>query len=243
MMNGRPFQPMLEADKGGQGGSGSGAGDQGQGDGGQGDGGSGDGGGNGDQGQGQGDQGDGQGDGGEGDKKKVTFDDEQQSFINNLINKTIKEERTKAEAERKKQEERAKMDAKEKAEAELKDANEKIKALNEKSLSVEIKDVARESGVSAKKLERFLKVVDRDGLMDDDGNIDQAKVKKAVDAVLGDMPEFKGPEDKKGPGDFSGGGGGSVKYSLAQIQAMSTEEVAKDYDEVMKSMSFHNKQK
>jgi hypothetical protein len=236
MVMGQPFQPMFEAhDDGGGAGSGTGdqggQGDQGGGDGGQGQSGSGDQGGSG----GEGNQ------GGDKDKDKVEFSESQQTFINNLINKTIKDERTKAEQKRQQELDRQKMDDKQKAEADLKDAQDKIKAMNDRTLGFEIKDMARDLGVPAKKLDRFLKVVDRDGLMDDDGNIDKSKVKQAVEGTLGDMPEFKGSDAHKGPGDFSGGGGETVKYSMAQINAMSPEEIKNNYDDVMKSVQFHNK--
>jgi hypothetical protein len=246
MMMGRPFQPLFEADGGQGGGAGSGSGDGGTDDKGQGgqsdggDGGSGDGG-NGDDG-GKGDE------GGSGQKDDpVKFDEKQQAEIQNIINRTIAKERAKAEAEKKKAEERAKMSADEKAEAERKDreekAQEKERKANERIINLEIKDVARELGVSSKKLDRFLKVVDREDIeVDEDGNVDRSKVEQAVKGLLADMPEFKGADGSKGPGgDFDKGGGVGAKYTMAQIQAMTPDEVAKNYDEVMKSMAIHQK--
>lgn len=241
LMN-RPFQPMFEADKG------SGGGDQGSGDQGSG---SGD----------QGDQGGGNNDGGDGsgnnqnnnnsndnnhDKKDpVTFSEEQQNFINNLINKTIKDERTKAEKERDKELERQKMDENQRREADLKDAQAKLDQFKNRSLTYEIKDVAREMGVPANKLDRFLKLVDRDEVdVDDDGSVDRSKVSGIVKAVLGDFPEFKAGEGSgKGPGgDFDKGSGSGAKYSMAQIKDMSQNEIKDNWDDVQKSMAIHNKQ-
>jgi hypothetical protein len=240
MIMGRPFQPLMEAD-GGQGGAGSGSGEGGNegdkgGQGGSGDGGEG--------GSGEG----GQGDQGGSNDDPVTFDEKQQEHIQKIINQTIAKERKRADDEKKKAEARAKLSAEEKAEAERKDREEaaakKEAAANERLINMEIRDVARDLGVSAKKLERFLKVVDRDDLeVDEDGNIDRSKVEGAVKATLADMPEFKGAAGGRGPGSEFGGGdaGGGVKYSMQQIQAMTPEEVAKNYDDVMKSMAAHNK--
>lgn len=220
MLDGKPFQTMYEADKGGAGGGGSD---------------------------------DPPGDDPEKKKKddqtdppkddnKVEFSDSQQQFINNLINKTIKDERTKAEKEREKELERQKMDDKQKAEADLKDAQDKIKAFNDRAVGYEIKDVARELGVPAKKLDRFLKLVDRDELtVDESGNVDRSKIESVVKAVLADVPEFKAPETNRGPGEFNGGSKDGAKFTLAQIQAMTAEEVKNNWDDIQKSMSIHNK--
>lgn len=223
MLGNRPFQPLFDADPGAGGGSGDpGAGDP----------------------PGGGDPGNNDpGEGGNGGQSgKVVFTPEQQQHINSLIGKTIKEERTKAEQKQKEAEERAKKDALELAQSDLTEAQKKIQAQNDRSLNYEIKDAARDAGVPANKLDRFLKVVDREGLMDNEGTIDGDKVKQAIDATLGDMPEFKGTENPKGPGEFNGGGQG-VKYSMAQINAMTPQEVKANYDDVMTSLSFHNKQK
>lgn len=236
MLMGQPYQPMFDADKGGGAGSGEGGQEGSGGEGGEGS---------------QGGEGGaaGEGSGGEGDKP--TFDEKQQAEIDKIIARTIAKERSKAdkaakdavaEAERK-----AKLTAEQKAEEDRKDrerlAAEKEQKANTRIVNLEIKDVARELGVSSKKLERFLKVVDREDLeVDEDGNVDRKKVESAVKAVLADMPEFKGVEQKQGPGGDFGGGGDGAKYSLAQIKSMSPEEMAKNYDEVMKSMKIHQKQ-
>lgn len=239
MMNGRAFIPMMDADNGGGAGSGNGNGEGGQGTG-DGQNGTGEGEGNGEGGA------DGK-DGKDDDKEeKLTFSEQQQAEIDKIIARTIAKERSKAESERQKAEERAKMSAEEKAEAERKEreqkAQEREQQANAKIIGLEIKDVARGAGVPAKKIERFMKLVDRDEIdIDDNGDVNRSDVEKAVKAVLADMPEFKGSEDPKGPGgDFNGGGAG-VKYTKQQIESMTPQEIAKDYDNVMKSMAVHNK--
>ena len=162
-----------------------------------------------------------------------------------MINKTIKDERTKAEKERDKELERQKMDENQRREADLKDAQAKLDQFKNRSLTYEIKDVAREMGVPANKLDRFLKLVDRDEVdVDDDGSVDRSKVSGIVKAVLGDFPEFKAGEGNgKGPGgDFDKGSGSGAKYSMAQIKDMSQNEIKDNWDDVQKSMAIHNKQ-
>jgi hypothetical protein len=179
----------------------------------------------------------------------VTFTDTQQAQIDKIVNKTIAKERARAEEERKKAEEKAKLSAEAKAELERKEredaVNKKEQQANERLINLEIKDVARELGVAAKKLDRFMKVIDRDDLVvDEDGNVDRSKVSAAVKAVLADMPEFKGGSTQ-GPGAEFGGGGnpGGAKYTLAQIQAMDAKAIAADYDEVQKSLKIHQTKK
>lgn len=230
MIGGRAFTPMYNADGGAGAGGASGSDDPGQ-SGGQAGAGAND--------QGQGgaagadDQGQGQG-------QEVKFTPEQQEFINNLIGKTVKSERTKAEAERKRLEEMAKMDEAGKLKLQLEDAQKKITESNKEILNSKIERAALSAGVPAKKLARFVKVVDRDGI-ETDGAIDEQQIEAAVKATLDDMPEFKASENSKGPGGegFSGGGPDKAKYTMAQIKAMDPKEIAADYDEVMKSMRYH----
>lgn len=222
---------MFHNAEGGQGGAGDGGSDDPEG--GQGEGGTG-----------------GEGGQGEGGEDKVTFDDKQQKELQRIINQTIAKERAKAEADRKKAEEeaekRAKMTAEQQVEADRQErerkAQEKEQKANDRIINLEVKDVARELGVPSKKLERFLKLVDRVDLeVDEDGSVDRTKVELAVKAVLADVPEFKGSDNNQGPGEFSGGQGGGAKFTVAQINSMSAEEIKNNYDDVMASMKIHNK--
>lgn len=176
-------------------------------------------------------------------EKKVTFSDEQQALINQLIKDTIKKERTKAEAERDRELARQKMDEDERRKADLEDAKKKVEQYQDRQITYEIKDVAREMGVAANRVDRFLKLVDREDIrMDDDGNVDRLAVQTVVKAVLGDFPEFKATSGGKGPGsDYDKGTGSGAKYSMAQIKDMSQAEIQKNWDDVRKSMDIHNK--
>ena len=240
ILNNRPFQ-YFEADTGGgaggdAGGAGTGTDPGADNPGGQ----------NGGDGNGS-DGGDGNNSGGneEDHNQKVTFTDEQQSFINQLINSTIKKERDKAETERQKELERQKMSDNEKIQADLEAARQKAEQFKSKALTYEIQDVARDMGVPANRLERFLKLVDREDIqVDEDGNVDRSAVQTVVKAVLGDFPEFKATGNGKGPaGDFDKGSGSGAKYSLQQIKGMDAKEIKDNWEEVQKSMAIHNKTK
>lgn len=233
MIYGRAFQPMMDADGGAGAGSGAGeAGTAGAGEGGAGEGG------NGDDDKNKG--------GGDGDDDKVTFDEKQQAHFDKVLAQKIAAERTKAEKAAAKAaaeaEARAKMTAEEKAEADRKDREKKVAereaAANNRIINLELKSAASAAGVPMKKLERFLKVVNREEIeVDENGDVDQTKVSAAIKEVLDDMPEFKGSDQQQGPGgDFSGNGGG-VKFTQAQIAAMTPEEVSKHWVEIHKGLS------
>lgn len=226
IMNGRGFNPMYNADSG-SGGDGSGTG------------------GDDDKGEDKG-SGDGTGDDGDQDKDEpIKFDEKQQAEIDRIIKQRLAKEAKKQEKAVQDAIEREKMTAEEKAEqdrivAEKKAKDREAKA-NERVVNLEIKDIAREMGVPSKKLERFLKVVDREDIeVDDDGNVDRSQVETAVKALLADMPEFKGPDNQKGPGGDFNGTNNSAKFSKTQIQAMQPEEIAKNWDDVQASMKIHN---
>lgn len=234
MMNGRAFAPMMNADTGGGAGSSAGEPGAGTGDNPDGAGGTGD-----DKDQDKGSE-----------PEKLTFTEAQQAHIDKLIGQKAAEFRSKAEADAAEKirlaEERAKMTAEEKAEADRKDREKAIAeretAANNRIINLELKAAASGAGVPAKKLERFLKVVSREEIeVDENGSVDQTKVAAAIREVLDEMPEFKGSGQQQGPGGDFNGQSGSVKYTPAQIAEMTPAEISKDWDEIQKSMAFHNK--
>lgn len=238
MEAGRAFQPMMDADGGGSGGGeGAGEGDD-KNKGGQGD----------DQGgEGGSDGGEGGDDGGD---DEVKFDEKQQAHIDKIIERRIAKERAKAQKEQEaaaaKAEERAKMTAEQKAEEDRKDrekkAEEREKKATDTIIGLSLERQALTAGVPEKKLARFLKIVDRDGIeLDDNGEVDKAQTKAAIDAALSDMPEFKSSGVQQGPGDDQrGGSGNKAKFSKQEIEKMTADQVAKNYDDVIASMKIHN---
>ena len=131
----------------------------------------------------------------------------------------------------------------EKVKADLEAARQKAEQFKQRAVTYEIQDVAREMGVPGNRLERFLKLVERDEIaVDEEGNVDRSAVQLVVKAVLGDFPEFKATGNQKGPGgDFDKGSGNGAKYSMQQIGKMSPQEIKENWEDVQKSMAVHNK--
>lgn len=73
----------------------------------------------------------------------------------------------------------------------------------------EITTLATKEGVSAEKLPFLLKMVERDGIIDQEGNLQSDKAKTALETVLKAFPEFKGSVSGSGIQPLVGGNGGS----------------------------------
>lgn len=73
----------------------------------------------------------------------------------------------------------------------------------------EITTLATKEGVSAEKLPFLLKMVERDGIIDQEGNLQSDKAKAALETVLKAFPEFKGSVSGSGIQPLVGGNGGS----------------------------------
>lgn len=177
--------------------------DDGGGDGGGDEGGDGSGDGGADDGDGSGDD-DATGKGGDADKVTMT-----QAELDRLVASEKAKAKKAAEAEAKQAAERAKMDEAERLKAEKADSDkaaaEATAKANARVIRSEAKLAAVASGVKADRVERFLKLVDLDGIeVDDDGEVDSKAVSKAVAAALKDVPEFKG-DAGQGNGGASGG--------------------------------------
>lgn len=73
----------------------------------------------------------------------------------------------------------------------------------------EITTLATKEGVSAEKLPFLLKMVEREGIIDQEGNLQPDKAKAALETVLKAFPEFKGSASGSGIQPLVGGNGGS----------------------------------
>lgn len=73
----------------------------------------------------------------------------------------------------------------------------------------EITTLATKEGVSAEKLPFLLKMVERDGIINQEGNLQSDKAKAALETVLKAFPEFKGSASGSGIQPLVGGNGGS----------------------------------
>lgn len=73
----------------------------------------------------------------------------------------------------------------------------------------EITSLAAKEGVSAEKMPFLLKMVERDGIIGQDGKLQSDKAKEALETVLKAFPEFKGSASGSGIQPLVGGNGGS----------------------------------
>ncbi len=73
----------------------------------------------------------------------------------------------------------------------------------------EITTIATKEGVSAEKLPFLLKMVEREGIIDQEGKLQSDKAKEALETVLKAFPEFKGSASGSGIQPLVGGNGGS----------------------------------
>lgn len=97
------------------------------------------------------------------------------------MDKAIKEFKDKKEADKR---------SKEKEQADMLAENQRLK-LQIQNIEIDKKISELAEGVSAEKLPFLLKLVDREGLVKQDGSIDDEKVKTAIEEVLKAFPDFK----------------------------------------------------
>ncbi|OCN03586.1 hypothetical protein A4S06_05340 [Erysipelotrichaceae bacterium MTC7] len=84
---------------------------------------------------------------------------------------------------------------------ELETENAKLKAqILNRELDASLTTLAAAEGVDAQKVGRLLKLVEREGLVGEDGKIIDDKAKTAINDVLKDFPEFK--SNPNGTGGF-----------------------------------------
>lgn len=206
------FAPMLNADGGGAaGGDGAGAGTQG-GEGGQSNGGQ---------------AGDGQ-TGGQQNPGDKSFT---QKELDDILTKRLARERKAWQDQMEEEKKKAAMTEAEKLKAEKEEAEKKAQAVqqtaNQRLLTAEAKIQASALGIKPDRLGYALKLADLSGIeVKDDGSIDTAAVKSAIETVLKTIPELKGQVQQGGTGGASnpgGGQGGQVDFRTADKAALAAE--------------------
>lgn len=196
-------------------------------------GGSGEGEGSGESSSGEGSTGEGSGEGGSGEGSgntgntgtgetsgtgKVEFTAEQQTAIDQIIAKRVKDASEKARKdaadEAKQAADRAKMDETDRLKAEKADAETKAQQAAERANSRLITSEAKVTAVTAggdpKQAAYIVRLADLDDIdVDEDGNPDSEAITKAITQVLTDVPALKAQPGKGGPsgGDLGGGDG------------------------------------
>lgn len=88
--------------------------------------------------------------------------------------------------------------------------NQKLKAqILNSNIDTKLASLAAAEGINADKIPFLAKLIDRDGLADEKGNVLEDKVKEALNAVVKAFPDFKGNSKHNGGGFQQIGSGGS----------------------------------
>lgn len=82
-----------------------------------------------------------------------------------------------------------------------------------------INELSAKEGVSSDKMPFLLKMIEREGLVQEDGKVADDKAKEALDTVLKAFPEFKGSAGNSGVQPLIGGNGGTGGGSQSQTEA------------------------
>ena len=179
------------------------------------------------------------------DAGKATFTPEQQAQIDELVAERVKraEKNARQTALKEAEEERrkAEMDELERVRAEKEEADQRAAAaLAERDrvlVNAEARVAVLAAGVPAERLPKALRLLDLDGVEVENGRIDAAAVRKAVETLKGEIPElFVVPGPPRSGGDFSAPGEGKRSFSAAEVRAMSAPEYASHRDEIMAAM-------
>ena len=167
------------------------------------------------------------------DAGKATFTPEQQAQIDELVAERVKRAEKNArqaalkEAETERQ--RAEMDELERVKAEKEEADQRAaEAQAERDrvlVDAEAKVAILAAGVPAERLTKALRLLDLDGVEVEDGRIDTASVRRAVEALKAEIPElFAVPGPARSGGDFTVAGEGKRSFTAAEVKAMSAAE-------------------
>ena len=109
----------------------------------------------------------------------------------------------------KEQKQQAALQAKQEQEN-MKLENQKLKAqILNSNIDTKLASLAAAEGINADKIPFLAKLIDRDGLADEKGNVLEDKVKEALNVVVKEFPDFKGNSQHNGGGFQQIGSGGS----------------------------------
>ena len=179
------------------------------------------------------------------DAGKAVFTPEQQTQIDELVAERVKRAEKNArqaalkEAETERQ--RAEMDELERAKAEKAEANQRAaeaQADRDRVLvNAEAKVAILAAGVPAERLAKAHRLLDLGSVEVEDGRIDTAAVRRAVEVLKAEIPElFAAAGPARSGGDFTVAGEGKRSFTAAEVRAMSASEYASHRDEIMAAM-------
>jgi hypothetical protein len=171
-----------------------------------------------------------------GEPAKVTMT---QAELDALIGRAHGKAKTQAEKELKAFLEAEGLSETEKLKAAATQADERVAAAQREVLVTKIETAAERAalaaGVKPERVERFMRLVDLDpDDVTDDGKPDPDAIRKAIDKVLGEVPEFKGEPAPTGAagGEHTGGGGKQWTRSEIAELAKNPAEFAKHEAEI-----------
>lgn len=124
---------------------------------------------------------------------------------------------------------------------------ERVTRAQGRVVKTEAKAAALAAGVDPKRVARFLRLVELDDpgeFLSDDDEPDEEAIAAAVEEALEDVPEFKAKSDdgdgKRGKGKSGGDGmngdGERKRWTRAEIDKMSPEEIDKNWDSIQEAM-------
>jgi hypothetical protein len=91
--------------------------------------------------------------------------------------------------------------------------------------------------VPAERLAKARRLLDLDGIEVEDGRIDAASVRRAVEALKAEIPElFAVPGPARSGGDFTVANEGKRSFTAAEVKAMSAAEYTSHRDQIMAAM-------
>lgn len=114
-------------------------------------------------------------------------------------------------------EEQAKQAKQEQEKIKLENQQLKTQILNS-SIDSKLTSLAAAEGVSADKIPFLAKLIDRNGLADDKGNVLEDKIKEAMNNVIKAFPDFKGSSSQQGGFQQIGGAGNQQSQSSTDEQ-------------------------
>lgn len=83
----------------------------------------------------------------------------------------------------------------------------------------EVTSLSAKEGISAEKMPFMLKMIEREGIIGQDGKVQTDQAKKALEKVLEAFPEFKGAASGAGIRPLVGGNGGSGNHGASANDA------------------------
>lgn len=97
--------------------------------------------------------------------------------------------------------------------------NQQLKAqILNSNIDSKLTSLAAAEGISADKIPFLAKLIERDGLADDKGNVLEVKVKEAINNVIKVFPDFKGSSSQQGGFQQIGGAGNQQQQSSTDDQ-------------------------